>query len=60
MWATYVQQAGVPVVGLNSSSEPFYTNSDFYPEGQTEDSLFLAITAFNGAKASWHVGDSAQ
>ena len=44
-WASYVQAQGVPVVGLNTSTEPFYTNSDFYPEGQTEDSLFFGITA---------------
>ncbi len=44
-WASYVQAQGVPVIGLNTSTEPFYTNSDFYPEGQTEDSLFFGITA---------------
>jgi branched-chain amino acid transport system substrate-binding protein len=44
-WASYAQSAGVPVVGLNTSTEPFYSNSDFYPEGQTEDSLFFGITA---------------
>jgi branched-chain amino acid transport system substrate-binding protein len=43
VWATYVQQAGVPVVGLTTSAEPYYDNSDFYPEGQTEDSLFAGI-----------------
>jgi branched-chain amino acid transport system substrate-binding protein len=43
-WAAYVAQAKVPVVGVNSSTEPFYSNPDFYPEGQTEDSLFYGIT----------------
>jgi branched-chain amino acid transport system substrate-binding protein len=43
VWASYVQQAGVPVVGMATSAEPYYTNSDFYPEGQTEDSLFSGI-----------------
>ena len=43
VWATYVQQAGVPVVGMDTSAEPYYDNSDFYPEGQTEDSLFSGI-----------------
>jgi branched-chain amino acid transport system substrate-binding protein len=42
-WATYVQQQNVPVVGMDTSSEPYFTNSDFYPEGQTEDSLFSGI-----------------
>ncbi len=44
-WASYAQQQGVPVIGALTSSEPFYSNSDFYPEGQTEDSLFDGITA---------------
>jgi branched-chain amino acid transport system substrate-binding protein len=43
VWASYVQQAGVPVVGMDTSAEPYYTNPDFYPEGQTEDSLFSGI-----------------
>jgi len=43
VWATYVQQAGVPVVGMDTSAQPYYDNSDFYPEGQTEDSLFAGI-----------------
>jgi branched-chain amino acid transport system substrate-binding protein len=42
-WATYVQQQKVPVVGMDTSTEPYYSNSDFYPEGQTEDSLFSGI-----------------
>ena len=36
-WASYVQSQGVPVIGAITSSEPFYLNSDFYPESQTED-----------------------
>ncbi len=43
VWADYVKQAGVPVVGMDTSASPYYTNSDFYPEGQTEDSLFAGI-----------------
>jgi branched-chain amino acid transport system substrate-binding protein len=43
VWATYVQQQKVPVVGMDTSAEPYYTNPDFYPEGQTEDSLFSGI-----------------
>ncbi len=42
-WAAQVKSAGVPVVGLNSSETPFFTSSDFYPEAQTEDSLFASI-----------------
>jgi branched-chain amino acid transport system substrate-binding protein len=43
VWATYVQQQGVPVVGMDTSAEPYFDNPDFYPEGQTEDSLFSGI-----------------
>ena len=42
-WASYVQSAKVPVVGAGESSTPFFTNPDFYPEGQTEDALFASI-----------------
>jgi branched-chain amino acid transport system substrate-binding protein len=42
-WSSYVQQQKVPVVGMDTSTEGFYTNSDFYAEGQTEDSLFSGI-----------------
>ena len=42
-WADYVKQENVPVIGAESSSEPFFTNSDFYAEGQTEDQLFASI-----------------
>jgi branched-chain amino acid transport system substrate-binding protein len=38
-WASAVQAAKVPVVGSNSSEAPFATNSDFYPEGETDDIL---------------------
>ncbi len=44
-WASYVQSQGVPVIGAITSSEPFYLNSDFYPESQTEDALFDGITS---------------
>jgi branched-chain amino acid transport system substrate-binding protein len=42
-WANYVEQHKVPVVGMDTSTAPYYTNPDFYPEGQTEDSLFSGI-----------------
>jgi branched-chain amino acid transport system substrate-binding protein len=42
-WASYVQSAGIPVVGAGNSTEPFYSNPDFYPEGQTEDALFTSV-----------------
>ncbi len=42
-WASYVQQHNVPVIGAGTSTLPFFTNPDFYPEGQTEDHLFNGI-----------------
>jgi branched-chain amino acid transport system substrate-binding protein len=36
-WATYVRDHGVPVVGGLTTSEPFSTNPDFFPSGQTPD-----------------------
>ncbi len=41
-WSKTVEAAGVPVIGGTSASNPFYTNPDFYSEGQTTDSLFTA------------------
>ena len=42
-WSSYVQQQKVPVVGMDTSTQGFFANPDFYPEGQTEDSLFSGI-----------------
>jgi branched-chain amino acid transport system substrate-binding protein len=42
-WATFVKDRGIPVIGQNVSQEPFFTNSDFYAVGQTEDQLFASI-----------------
>jgi branched-chain amino acid transport system substrate-binding protein len=49
-WGTVVQQAGVPVIGANLSSTFMFTNPDFFPQGQTDDSLAYAL-AFAAAKA---------
>lgn len=44
-WASTVQKAKIPVVGDNLGNAPFYENPDFYPEGETEDSIGYAATA---------------
>lgn len=44
-WATDASSANIPVVGGNFSSEPFYTNPDFYPSGQTNDSIAYSVAA---------------
>jgi branched-chain amino acid transport system substrate-binding protein len=36
-WASAVKSAGIPVVGGNVTESTFFTNTDFYPEGQTTD-----------------------
>jgi branched-chain amino acid transport system substrate-binding protein len=43
VWEKFVASKNVPVVGINTSGSPFYTNPDFYAEGQTEDLLFDSI-----------------
>ncbi len=41
-WASYAQSHNVPVVGMVTSSTPMYTNPDFFPEGETQDSVNTA------------------
>ena len=49
-WASTVEQAKIPVVGIEVANGPFGTNADFYPEGQTNDSAIQAV--FGTAKAA--------
>lgn len=42
-FASAVQAANIPVVGVFTVAEPFDTNPDFYPEGQTNTTLFQAL-----------------
>jgi branched-chain amino acid transport system substrate-binding protein len=42
-WAAFVHSAKIPVIGINTSETPMYTNSAFYPQAQTEDALFPSI-----------------
>jgi len=44
-WASFAKSANVPVIGINTSEEPMYSNSEFYPQAQTEDALFPSIIA---------------
>lgn len=44
-WASAVQSAGIPVVGVLTDEMTFGTNPDFYPEGQTQLSSIYAILA---------------
>ena len=52
-WASFAKAHNVPVIGANITEAPFYTNSDFYAEGATEDALFPGvIDAAKGAGAT--------
>ncbi len=44
-FASTVQAANIPVVGIFTVAAPFDSNPDFYPEGQTGDSEFEAVAA---------------
>lgn len=44
-WATFVAQHNVPVVGGNLSNASMFTNPDFFPEGQTINTLAPSIAA---------------
>lgn len=44
-WAQKAEAANIPVIGPTDTSVQFYTNPDFYPEGQTNDSAVYAVAA---------------
>jgi branched-chain amino acid transport system substrate-binding protein len=55
-WASAVQAAGIPVVGTNSTEPAFFSNPDFYPEGQTNDSSIVAVVATAKAAGATNIG----
>lgn len=55
-WASVVEAAKIPVVGLAIPNVPFYTNPDFYSEGQTDDSSSYAIVATAKAAGAVNLG----
>ena len=56
VWASTIQAANIPVVGVTTTNAPFWTNSDFYPEGQTGDSIFYGTMAVAKAAGASSVG----
>jgi branched-chain amino acid transport system substrate-binding protein len=51
---SYLQSKNIPVVGSGNSSNTFFTNPDFYPEGQTMDAVIysqVAVAQAAGAKS---------
>jgi branched-chain amino acid transport system substrate-binding protein len=55
-WASFVKSANVPVIGINTSETPMYSNSAFYPQAQTEDALFPSIIAAAKAGGAKNLG----
>jgi Periplasmic binding protein len=56
-WASAVQAANIPVIGGNVFDVPFYTNPDFFPEGQTTDSSTYSAVATAKAAGANNVGE---
>ena len=44
-WSTFISAHGVPVVGDNLANTTMFTNPDFFPEGQTINTLAASIAA---------------
>ncbi len=55
-WSSIVEAADIPVVGLAIPNVPFYTNRDFYSEGQTDDSSTYAIATTAKAAGATDLG----
>jgi branched-chain amino acid transport system substrate-binding protein len=55
-WASTVQAAGVPVVGMDVTENPFFQNPDFYPEGGTTDSGAIADNAVAKQAGATNIG----
>jgi len=52
LWASTVQAAGIPVIGVQDTNAPFNTNPDFYPEGETaanENVAYVGVIKASGA-----------
>jgi branched-chain amino acid transport system substrate-binding protein len=57
VWASTASSAKIPVVGGNFSSEPFYTNPDFYPSGQTNDSITYSNVSVAKQAGATNIGN---
>jgi branched-chain amino acid transport system substrate-binding protein len=56
-WEAQVSAAGIPVVGGNFSSTPFFTNPDFFPSGETNDSITYANVAVAKQAGATNLGN---
>ncbi len=53
----FVKSKNIPVIGINTSEEAFYTNASFYPMGQTEDALFPSIIDSAKGAGATNIGE---
>jgi branched-chain amino acid transport system substrate-binding protein len=56
-WAAAVQTSKIPVVGGDETETPYYTESDFYPEGQTNDAVTYANVLTAKKAGASNLGD---
>jgi branched-chain amino acid transport system substrate-binding protein len=56
-FAAFLKSKNIPVVGANTSEEPFYSDSNFYPMGQTEDALFAGIIDSAKGAGATNIGE---
>jgi branched-chain amino acid transport system substrate-binding protein len=56
-WAATVQASGIPVVGADETETPFYQFSDFFSEGQTNDSVTVANVLTAKTAGATNLGD---
>lgn len=55
-WASAAAAAKIPVVGAQSNTESFLTSQDFFPSGQTVDSITESVVATAKAAGATSVG----
>ena len=55
-FATTLQQANIPVIGAYSDAAPFFTNPDFYPQGETGDSINNAVMQIGKTAGATSIG----
>jgi branched-chain amino acid transport system substrate-binding protein len=56
-FAAFVKSKNIPVIGMNTSEAPFYSNSDFYPMAMSEDALFPSIIASAKSAGATNIGE---
>jgi branched-chain amino acid transport system substrate-binding protein len=56
-WAKMVNDAKVPVIGVNLTETAFYSYPYFFPEGQTNDSMTYALAATAKASGATTMGE---